>query len=96
MARLDSILPGCHRQLLDEKEYGPVATRGYLGIVANAKINADGLVEIYSACDGVCVRASDAGYVNDKRKVNAKEAVAGFRWATAIVGRPALEAAGKR
>jgi rhamnogalacturonyl hydrolase YesR len=96
MARLDSILPGCHRQLLDEKEYGPVAAKGYRGIVGNAKINAEGRVDVFSACDGVSVQASYADYVNDRRKVNAKEAMAGFLRATAIVERPALEAARKR
>jgi rhamnogalacturonyl hydrolase YesR len=90
-----AIQRGIDLNLLDKKEYGPVAARGYHGIIANAKINADGLVDIYSACDGVCVQASYADYVNYKQKVNAKEAVAGFLWATAIVERPVLEAARK-
>ena len=85
-----------HRKWRDDaKEYGPVAARGYRGIVANAKINAEGLVDVYSACDGVCVQASYADYVNYKQRVNAKEAVAGFLWATAIIERPMLEAARK-
>lgn len=79
----------------DEKEYGPVAAKGYGGIVGNAKINAKGLVDIYSDCDGVCVQASYADYVNYARKVNAKEAVGGFLWATAIIERPSLEKAAK-
>jgi hypothetical protein len=50
-----AIQRGINLKLLDEKEYGPVAAKGYHGIGANAKINAEGLVDIYSACDGVCV-----------------------------------------
>ena len=91
-----AIQRGINLKLLDAKEYGPVAAKGYRGIVANATINAEGLVDIYSACDGVCVQASYADYVNYKRKVNAKEAVAGFLWATAIIERPQLEAARKK
>ena len=90
-----AIQRGIDLQLLNAKEYGPVAARSYRGIVANAKINAEGLVDVYSACDGVCVQASYADYVNYKQRVNAKEAVAGFLWATAIIERPMLEAARK-
>jgi len=41
-----------------------------------------------SACDGVGVQAGYADYVNFKRSVNAKEAVGGFLWATAVVEKP--------
>jgi rhamnogalacturonyl hydrolase YesR len=77
--------------LLPAKEYGGVVKRGYDAIAANAKIDDDGLVDLYNACDGVCVQASYADYVHYKKTVNAKEAVAGFLWATTIVERPALE-----
>jgi rhamnogalacturonyl hydrolase YesR len=91
-----AIRRGIDLKLLDPEEYGPVAARGCQGIVENAKINAEGLVDVYSACDGVCVQASYADYVNYKQKLNAKEAVAGFLWATAITERPALEAARRK
>jgi len=78
--------------LLDKNEYGPVADQGYKGIVANAKINDKGLVDVYSACDGLGVQASYDAYINSRRKaINAKEAVAGFLWATEIIERPQLQ-----
>ena len=77
--------------LLDRGEYAPVVEKGYKGITENAKINDKGLVDIYSACDGLGVQASYDRYINYRKSVNAKEAVAGFLWATAIVERPELE-----
>jgi rhamnogalacturonyl hydrolase YesR len=74
--------------LLSKDEYGPVVAKGYQGIVANAKVNDEGLVDVSSACDGVGVQKDYAHYVNYKRVVNAKEAVGGFLWATAIVEKP--------
>ena len=72
-------------------DYGQVVRRGYQAITGNAKINEQGLLDLYSACDGVCVQATYADYVNYKKSVNAKEAVAGFLWATTAVERAALE-----
>ena len=68
--------------------YAPVARRGYEGIVSKARVNSEGLVDIYDACDGVCVQRSYADYINYPRVVNAKEAVGGFLWATTIVEKP--------
>jgi unsaturated rhamnogalacturonyl hydrolase len=82
---------GIELGLLGKSEYAPVVARGYAGITANARINARGLVDISSACDGVGVQASYERYINYKKSLNAKEAVVGFLWATAIVERPALE-----
>jgi len=85
------IQKGIEIGLLDKAGYAPVVAKGYQGIVANARINDKGLVDIYSACDGVGVQVDYAHYINYKKSINAKEAVAGFLWATAIVERPALE-----
>jgi unsaturated rhamnogalacturonyl hydrolase len=74
--------------LLDKAEYAPVVEKGYQGITANAKINDKGLVDIYSACDGLGVQSSYDRYINFRQSINAKEAVAGFLWATAIVEKP--------
>jgi rhamnogalacturonyl hydrolase YesR len=74
--------------LIAKEEYAPVVARGYQGIIGNARINAEGLVDIESACDGVGVQKDYAHYINYKKKVNAKEAVGGFLWATAIVEKP--------
>jgi rhamnogalacturonyl hydrolase YesR len=88
-----SIERGIELGLLNRTEYGPVVSKGYQGIVANAKINEQGLVDIYSACEGLCVQASYADYINYPKAVNGNEAVAGFLWATAIVEKPAARKA---
>jgi unsaturated rhamnogalacturonyl hydrolase len=91
-----AIQRGIDLGLLPAKQYADVAARGYRSIVANAKIDEDGLLDLYSACDGVCVQANYADYINYKKTVNAKEAIAGFLWATAIMERTALEKARNR
>jgi rhamnogalacturonyl hydrolase YesR len=78
--------------LLDKKTFAPVVERGYKGIVANATINQRGLVDVDSACDGLGVQVDYEHYIHYQRKLNAKEAVAGFLWATEIVERPRLKA----
>jgi len=86
-----AIRKGIEIGLLDEALYAPVVVKGYKGIVESAKINGQGLVDIYSACDGLGVQASYDHYIRYKQSINAKEAVAGFLWATMIVERPDLE-----
>lgn len=86
-----AIQKGIEIGLLDRADYAPVVAKGYQGITENAKINDRGLVDIYSACDGVGVQIDYDHYINYKQSINAKEAVAGFLWATAIVERPELE-----
>jgi hypothetical protein len=73
-----------------------VVEKGYRGIIENAKINDKGLVDIYSACDGLGVQASYERYIKYRKMINAKEAVAGFLWATAIVEKSELEKLKKR
>jgi unsaturated rhamnogalacturonyl hydrolase len=82
---------GIELGLLDKPEYAPVVEKGYAGIIANAKINDHGLLDIYSACDSVGVQTSYARYINFRKSINAKEGNAGFLWATAIVEKPQLE-----
>lgn len=74
--------------LADAATCEAMARRGYEGIISKAKINPDGLVDIYDACDGLCVQDSYAAYINYPKKVNAKEAVAAFLWATWIMEKP--------
>jgi rhamnogalacturonyl hydrolase YesR len=88
-----SIERGIELGLLPQAEYGPVVSKGYKGIVENARINEQGLVDIYSACEGLCVQASYDAYINYPKAVNGNEAVAGFLWATAIVEKPAARKA---
>jgi unsaturated rhamnogalacturonyl hydrolase len=81
--------------LLDPHRFTPIVDRGYAGITANAKINDRGLVDVASACDGVGVQVDYAHYIHYQQKLNAKEAVAGFLWATEIVERSRLKSAAK-
>jgi unsaturated rhamnogalacturonyl hydrolase len=77
--------------LLDIRDYAKTVEAGYKGITSFAKINDRGLVDIYSACDGVGVQTNYDRYIHYKKSINAKEAVIGFLWATEIVERPQLE-----
>jgi len=86
-----TVARGIELGLLDHATYDPVVEKGYKGITENAKINEQGLLDIYSACDGLGVQSNYDRYINFKKSVNAKEAVAGFLWATAIVEKPRLE-----
>ncbi|MCE5185931.1 MAG: glycoside hydrolase family 88 protein [Planctomycetaceae bacterium] len=86
-----AVAKGIELGLLQKSDYAGVVEKGYRGIVDNARINDKGLVDIYSACDGLGVQADYAKYINYKKMINAKEAVAGFLWATAIVEKPKLE-----
>jgi len=60
---------------LDAEQYRPSAERGYAGIVSKIAAGSDGLVDIYDACDGVCVQRSYADYINYPKRINAKEAL---------------------
>ena len=86
-----TIARGIELGLLDKTEYAPVVEKGYQGIIANAKINDRGLLDIDSACDGVGVQVDYAHYIRFQKSVNAKEGNAGFLWATAMVEKPRLE-----
>ena len=77
--------------LLKEADYSPVVGRGYRCIVNNATVDINGLVDVHNACDGLCVQESYDAYIAAPRVSNAKEAVAGFLWATAIVEKPGPE-----
>jgi rhamnogalacturonyl hydrolase YesR len=76
---------GADRGYLDAATYGPVAARGYAGLLTKARVGAEGLVDIVDACDGVCVQKSYADYVNYPKKLNAKEAVGGVLWAATVM-----------
>ncbi len=80
-----SIQRGIDLGLLDKKTYGPVAKRGFESLAAFVKINDNGLVDVLGAGDGISVKKDFATYVNVPRITNAKEAVAGFLWASAIM-----------
>jgi len=73
---------------VDAATYRPVVEKGYRGLVDKATIDADGLVTVTGACDGLGVQRTFYDYLHYPQKANAKEAVAGFLWATAIVEKP--------
>jgi len=79
---------GVELGLLEAADYAPVVAHGYGCTVANATVDDNGLVDVHSACDGLCVQQSYDAYIRAPRVANAKEAVAGFLWATAIVEKP--------
>jgi rhamnogalacturonyl hydrolase YesR len=71
--------------IANESTYFPVAQKGYEGIITKAKINEDGFVDIFDACDGVCIQNNYQAYIDFDKIANAKEAVAAFLWATIIM-----------
>ncbi len=73
---------------VDASTYGSVARKGYEGILTKARTGGDGLVDIYDACDGLCVQNSYVDYIQYPKQVNAKEAVGGVLWAAAIIEKP--------
>jgi rhamnogalacturonyl hydrolase YesR len=80
---------GIEIDLLKEADYAPAVGRGYQCIIDNATVEKNGMVDVHSACDGLCVQQGYDAYVRAPRVTNAKEAVAGFLWATTIVEKPA-------
>ncbi len=86
-----TLAKGIEIGLLDKEQYAPVVASGYKGITASARINDRGLVDIYTACDGLGVQTNYDSYIHYKQSLNAKEAVVGFLWATEIVERARLK-----
>ena len=61
--------------------YERAAEKGWKGVISRMRENADGLMDVYGACDGLCVQKSYDAYVHYPQKVNAKEAVCSCLWA---------------
>jgi rhamnogalacturonyl hydrolase YesR len=72
----------------DPAIYAPIAEKGYQGIIQNATGDTGAQFQLASACDGVNIQNSYAAYIGYRRVNNAKEAVGGFLWATAIMEKP--------
>jgi unsaturated rhamnogalacturonyl hydrolase len=86
-----SIQRGIELGLLDKEEYAPVTANGYKGLLAYARINEQGLVDIAGGGDGITIKKDFETYVNVPRILNAKETVGGFLWTTALMERASLE-----
>ncbi|MDR3218728.1 MAG: glycoside hydrolase family 88 protein [Dysgonamonadaceae bacterium] len=82
-----AIQQGINLGILSKKGYKKVVENGYKSITSHAKVNKSGLVDIDAACDGLGVQDSYDKYIHYKQMLNAKEAYAGFVWATEIVER---------
>ena len=82
---LYSIQRGINLGLLKEKEYAPVAQRGYEALKPFLIVNKNGLIDLVGACDGVTIKRDFMEYVSVNKILNAKEAVAGALWAAVIM-----------
>ena len=58
---------------------------GFAGIKTKYRIDPEGNVDIYDACNGLCVQVDYDTYVEYARNVNCQEAVAAVLWATGIM-----------
>ena len=81
--------------LLDKNEFLSVVEKGYKSLFDFVVINNNGLVDVHGGGDGITIKKDFDTYVNVKRILNAKEAVGGFLWASAIMEKSKLEGAEK-
>lgn len=87
---LYAIQKAAELDIIHGKSYRRVVEKAYVGLQTKFKLNPDdGLVDIVDACDGLCVQPSYDVYINYRKKVNAKEAVAGVLWGTWIAEKSA-------
>ncbi|MDR2917390.1 MAG: glycoside hydrolase family 88 protein [Tannerella sp.] len=82
---LYSIRRGINLGILKEKEYAPVAQKGYEALKPFLVINKNGLIDLVGACDGVTIKRNFLEYISVNKILNAKEAVAGALWAAVIM-----------
>lgn len=71
-------------QLVKGQAYEQAAARGYEGVVGRAVTNEEGLLDIYGACEGLCVQNKYEDYIHYPQTVDAQEAVCGCLWAATI------------
>ena len=67
---------------LIDKSFAKTAAFGFSGVKTKCLLNPEGNMDVYDACDGLCVQADYGRYVNYPRNVNCKEAIASVLWAT--------------
>lgn len=79
--------------LVTDGKYERVVKKGYQGLLTKAVINPYyKLIDIHDACDGLGVQKSYADYINYPKRINAKEAMGSFLWATFAVEEASLAA----
>ena len=86
-----SIQRGIDLGLLKEKDYAPVAAKGYKALFPFVRVNNRGLLDVIGACDGVTIKKDFVTYVTLDKVLNAKEAVAGVLWAAVIMEKDKLK-----
>jgi len=66
---------------LVDARYDAVADAAFDGLKTKCLVDPEGNLNIYDACDGLCVQLDYDAYVRYARNVNCKEAVAAVLWA---------------
>jgi unsaturated rhamnogalacturonyl hydrolase len=62
-----------------------IAEKAFQGIKTKCVVDDEGRANIIDACDGLCVQLNYDAYVDYRRDINSKEAVAAFFWACVIM-----------
>ena len=75
-----ALLCALPHKLIDSKACYDAVQRAYHGLLNNIETASDGLLNIYNACDGLCVQPDYNHYVFYPKRVNAKEAVGAVLW----------------
>ena len=71
--------------LVPAAEYLPVAQRAYEGLLTRVTADEQGLIDVHTACEGLCVQLRYEDYIDYPQKVNAQEAVCGYLWAFTLL-----------
>jgi len=69
----------------DTELYKAVIEKAWDGLKLKSPRNADGLIDVLDACDGVCVQNNYDAYIDYPRVPNAKEAVGAVLWASELL-----------
>ena len=69
----------------DTELYKAVIAKAWDGLKLKSPRNADGLIDVLDACDGVCVQNNYDAYIDYPRVPNAKEAVGAVLWASELL-----------
>lgn len=70
---------------LEKEKISSSLRLAYEGLKKRCQETEEGFLDLYHACDGLCVQKSYEVYVGYPQIVNAKEAVASFLWASAYM-----------
>ncbi|MCL2319919.1 MAG: glycoside hydrolase family 88 protein, partial [Treponema sp.] len=71
--------------IADRTQCDRIAEKAFEGLKTKCIADPEGNINIYDACDGLCVQINYDTYVDFIKNVNCKEAVAAFFWACVIM-----------